>query len=78
MSIDPVKYVFNRIDFDELYDLKADPYEMTNLASDPAYEEMLRQMATRIWRRVHETDDFDLAQSHQGRLRHAPVGPAAG
>jgi hypothetical protein len=51
---------------------------MTNLASDPAYEEVLRQMATPMWRRVHETDDFDLAQSHQGRLRHAPVGPAAG
>ena len=36
---------------------------MSNLASDPAYEEVLRQMATRMWRRVHETDDFDLAQS---------------
>ncbi len=29
---DHYKYVYNAFDFDELYDLHADPYEMTNLA----------------------------------------------
>ena len=72
------KYVFNGFDFDELYDLYADPHEMTNLAPDPAYADILREMAARMWQRVHETDDFGLAQSNYGRFCHAPVGPAAG
>jgi hypothetical protein len=46
------KYVFNDFDFDELCDLAADLYEMTNLASDPAYADVLRQMATRMWPRA--------------------------
>ena len=31
----------------QLYDLEADPYEITNLAPDPAYGEILREMAAR-------------------------------
>ena len=46
------KYVFNGFDFDKLCDLAADPYEMTNLASDPAYADVLRQMATQMWPRA--------------------------
>jgi arylsulfatase A-like enzyme len=67
--------VFNGFDFDELYDLEADPYEMTNLAPDPAYGDLLRQVAARMWRRIHETDDLNLSTSHYGMFRYAPVGP---
>ena len=35
----PWKFVFNGFDFDELYQLDEDPYEMKNLAQDPAYDE---------------------------------------
>ena len=59
------KYVFNGFDFDELYDLEA----------DPAYAGILRQMATRIWPRIHKTGGFDLIHSHYGMFRYAPVGP---
>jgi hypothetical protein len=38
---------------------------MINLATDPAYQEVLREMATRMWQRIHETDDFNMASSHQ-------------
>jgi hypothetical protein len=67
--------VFNGFDFDELYDLEADPYEMNNLASDPAHADLSAQMAARMWRRVHETGDFNMIQSHYGMFRYAPVGP---
>ncbi len=69
------KYVFNGFDFDELYDLEADPYELTNLAPDPAYADVLREMATRMWQRIHETGDFNMVHSHYGMFRYAPVGP---
>ena len=69
------KYVFNGFDFDELYDLEADPYEITNLASDPAYAAILSEMATRMWQRVHETGDLNMVHSHYGMFRYAPVGP---
>jgi len=67
--------VFNGFDFDELYDLGTDPYEMTNLAPDPAYADVLRQMATRMWQRIRETDDFNMVNSHYGMFRYTPVGP---
>lgn len=67
--------MFNGFDFDELYDLEADPCEMHNLAPDPAYGDVLREMATRMWQRIHETDDFNMYNSHYGMFRYAPVGP---
>jgi arylsulfatase A-like enzyme len=72
------KYVFNGYDFDELYDLEADPHELHNLAEDPAYAGVLTEMATRMWRRIRETGDFNMVQSHYGMFRYAPVGPLAG
>jgi len=37
--------VFNGFDFDEL----------TNLVPDPAYADVLREMAARMWQRIHRT-----------------------
>ena len=51
---------------------------MRNLAPDPAYEGVLREMAARMWRRIRETDDFNMLNSHYGMFRYAPVGPATG
>jgi arylsulfatase A-like enzyme len=69
------KYIFNGFDFDELYDLEADPYEMHNLASDPTHTDLLREMAGRMWQRVRETGDFNMLNSHYGMFRYAPVRP---
>ena len=47
------KYVFNGFDRDELYDLRRDPHEMVNVADDPAYDDVLREMCRRVWRFAH-------------------------
>jgi arylsulfatase A-like enzyme len=46
---DTWRFVFNAFDYDELYDLEADPGQMKNLAADPAYETVKQEMYTRIW-----------------------------
>lgn len=69
------KYVFNAFDFDELYDLAADPGERVNLADDPAYGETRRRLSTAMWRVARETDDTTLTGAQDGTYRYLPVGP---
>ena len=45
---DRFKYIENQGQMDELYDLKEDPYELTNLVDDPAYEEVLSDLKKRL------------------------------
>jgi arylsulfatase A-like enzyme len=52
------KYVFNGFDFDELYDLGEDPFELRNLAFDPAYEDVKKRMIEEMWRWAEKTDDI--------------------
>ncbi len=47
---DKWRFVYNGFDYDELYDLENDPGQMKNLAADPAYEEIKKEMYTRIWK----------------------------
>ncbi len=42
---------------EELYDLRSDPRETRNLASDPKYRKTLEQMRARLDRWIRETDD---------------------
>jgi choline-sulfatase len=72
----PHKYVFNPFDeYDELYDLAADPHELHNLAAEPASRALLEAMAGRMWEIIRETDDFNMHQAQYGMFRFAPVGP---
>jgi arylsulfatase A-like enzyme len=41
----------------ELFDLKSDPYELTNLFDEPEHRDRIRYMAARIRTWQHETDD---------------------
>ena len=68
------KYVLNGFDYDELYDLRADPHEMHNLAADPDYEPVKREMCARLWRFAHRQDDTAINQYITVAL--APYGPA--
>ena len=52
------KYVFNAFDFDELYDLQNDPYEMKNLAFNPKYEDVKKRLIEEMWRWAEKTDDI--------------------
>jgi arylsulfatase A-like enzyme len=68
------KYVYNGFDFDELYDLGADPHETTNLAGDGSYEPVIADMAARMWRHAAEEDDGRLFNSYTP-VALAPFGP---
>ena len=69
------KYIFNPGGVDELYDLKADPFEMNNLAPDEVNKPVLISMATKMWEEVDRVGDTTLLNSNYPTLRTAPVGP---
>jgi uncharacterized sulfatase len=61
---------------EELYDLKQDPYEIHNLAADPAYSEVLQKMRSRLrdWSittadlgLMHEADVYRLSRDSSPR-----------
>jgi arylsulfatase A-like enzyme len=68
------KYVFNGFDRDEFYDLQVDPHEMRNLAADPDYEGVKREMCRRMWRFAHREDDAAINPYITVGL--VPYGPA--
>ena len=43
------KFTFNGFDYDELYDLRADPHETINLARQPEHRETCHQLMRRLW-----------------------------
>lgn len=70
------KYVYNGFDFDELYDLRYDPYEMTNLAADSAYQGIKRMLVQKMWR--FAAREQDMIFDPYGTVALAPWGPAEG
>ena len=75
---DEWKFVFNGFDFDELYNLADDPLETRNLVNDPDQADRIKSMMAGIWRRMHETEDTTLLNSHYHSMRFAAVGPNRG
>jgi arylsulfatase A-like enzyme len=67
------RYVYNGFDFDELYDLEADPMECTNVARDPANAPVIRECSKRLWTFAH--DHQDTCVNGYIMVAHAPVGP---
>ncbi len=76
------KYVFNGYDWDELYDLRADPHEMRNLAprgdqeSDADARGVVREMCERMWRLAESVGDAQ--HNSYGTVSLAPFGPLTG
>ena len=71
----PWKLVWNGFDFDELYNLDDDPYEMSNLIDDHVNEEIVQSLMHYAWQRIKDTNDPALWNSHYPVLRLAPYGP---
>lgn len=69
------KYVYNGFDFDELYDLEADPLELVNRADDPAYDAIKHDLVRRMWRFAAEEGDERIFNPY-GTVAFAPWGPA--
>jgi len=69
------KFVFNGFDIDELYNLDNDPDETQNLIDEPIHQDRADAMMRAIWRRIQETGDRTLEESHYFSLRLARVGP---
>ena len=69
------KFAFNGFDFDELYNLRDDPHEMTNLIDRPEHAERIRDMMADIWKIVRDTADRAIEETHYYSMRMACVGP---
>ena len=67
------KYVYNGFDFDELYDLQHDPGELCNLAADPRYAGVIREMSMALWAFAYENHDVNVNPYIMTAL--APYGP---
>jgi arylsulfatase A-like enzyme len=67
------KYVYNGFDFDELYDLTADPHETVNLADRPEHAEVKRALVHKMWRFAASTQDHVFNQ--YVTVAMAPWGP---
>ena len=52
-----LKYGCNLTSQDELYDLDADPHEMTNVISEPAYADDVARLKNRLKQWMKETSD---------------------
>ncbi len=71
------KFIFNGFDWDELYNLDEDPYEIYNLANDPAHEDRVKEMMKKMWRIWHDTGDDSFYNSNYPPYRFAACGPLA-
>ena len=67
------KYTYNSFDFDELYNLETDPYEKTNVISDPENKEVIKQMCKKMWQFAYDTKDNCTCDYIMVAL--APYGP---
>lgn len=71
----PWKLCLNGFDFDELYNLEDDPFEMNNLIDDPSHEDIVKSLTHYAWSVIRDTGDRALLNSHYPILRLAPFGP---
>lgn len=67
------KYVYNGYDYDELYDMENDPEQITNLINNPDYDNVLKEMAKKLWKFAYEHNDVFVNKYIM--VAHAKYGP---
>lgn len=72
------KYIWNPTDVDELYDLRADPWELANRCGDPACANLLAEQRARLYRQlVAQGDPLVANEWTRGQLLEGhKLGPA--
>lgn len=70
------KYVYNGFDFDELYDLRTDPDEMSNVAERSEYQVIKHELVRKLWQFAAQEEDIIF--NPYGTVGLAPWGPADG
>lgn len=71
---DRYKFVYNPVDFDELYDLQSDPYELNNLADDPDKVDVKEELYKKMWKEAAEVNDIIF--NPYPTVATADIGPA--
>lgn len=71
------KYVFNGFDDDELYDLRNDPHELTNLSQHRDYQDVKRELVCKLWRFAAKERD-ELIFNRYITVALLPWGPKEG
>ena len=71
------KYIWNRSDRDELYDLSSDPWEIENLISNSGLKSVISTLQDALSQWLEETDDpllsdFEYELLHNDRLKNIP------
>jgi arylsulfatase A-like enzyme len=67
------KYVYNGFDYEELYNLQADPNETQNLFGKPEYDQVVGALSKRIWTFAYSVSDVCINPYIMVGL--APYGP---
>lgn len=57
VTSDGMKYIHSSGDFDEVYDLRNDPWEMKNVIKDPAYSERVQELRFRLMDQAAQSGD---------------------
>lgn len=68
------KYVFNGFDFDELYDLEADPFEIKNVVEQNP--EKVKELAEKMWECAIKSNDTHFIDTQYYMHRILPIGPS--
>lgn len=68
------KFVYNPCDFDELYDLQDDPYEMVNIADNPKHKPLVAKLYRKMWSEAAASGDRIFNQYPS--IAMAAIGPA--
>ncbi len=71
------KFVFNAFDYDELYNLDADPLELHNRSRDADCQDLVKELMAEVWHIAKKSGDHSILGTHYSPYRFAAVGPDA-